>query len=158
MPAVVFLLGSFGLGCMSVKYCHEESPQPGPEDVWTCMCSPKMGNCNVNCEGRACDATCDNKKACDVSCSDSPSCEVRASSESLVVDCAGAEACMVNCQETESCEVDCAGADCYVDCPAEDCLVRDCDLDSDDCLVTCGGVGGVSSEYGTQDGNDVRCG
>ena len=101
MPAVVLLLGTFSLGCLSMKLCHEESPVTGPEDVWTCMCGANMGNCNVNCIGRACNTFCENKKTCTVSCADSPSCSVSGSPESLVVDCAGAEDCGVSCQDAE---------------------------------------------------------
>ena len=158
LPAVVLFLGLCSLGCTSFKYCHDETLEFGmAENGKVCLCSPNMGNCNVNCDGRACEANCDNKKTCKVDCTDSPWCDVRATSESFVVDCAGAEVCGVNCQGSESCEVDCAGAECHVDC-GDDCVVRDCDLDSEDCFVTCGGEGGISSEEGVQDGNDARCG
>ncbi|MES2643549.1 MAG: hypothetical protein V4850_28955 [Myxococcota bacterium] len=153
LPIVVALLALQSLACTWVKYCFQTDIQIGIEGK-SCLCSPDMANCNVDCGGEPCETFCDNKNDCNVDCVDNDYCEVSGRSESVFIDCGGSAFCDVSCEQSSSCEVDCTDGNCIVTCNEGDCTVRNCDLASEDCVVECGMLGPSAR----QEGDDAVCG
>src|SRR5262245_830643 len=80
LALLLSILGVASLGCMSAKLCHEEELEIGITGQ-SCTCSPKMGDCNVDCDGEPCDTLCENEQDCTVDCAEADYCEVSAYSE-----------------------------------------------------------------------------